>query len=257
MSLDKLLGRTIQKLSRDEKLTPYLEKAIAEADWPEEYAIKVYNKERQSDDYFHPSSDAAASELYLYYKFSKKYQLKYDRWAPASLMAVQIGSAFHSLIQSMLIHLGFTEEQYCEVTFKNEEHRCTGTVDVQKVFLTDGSGDTPPIEIKSCSTLPTKPIASHVLQFQTYLDLACGEPQEYGLMLYVEKAYPHRLREFTIKRDQQQLDEIYAKWARVRQALEMEDGESLFERNCCTVGSKTHHECPARFVCRQGPPPQS
>jgi hypothetical protein len=254
MGLDDILGRTLQKLSRNEKFTPYLEKAIAEANWPEEYAIKVYNKERIWDGMFHPSSDAAASELFLYYKFSPKYALKHERWSPSSLMTLQIGSAIHALIESMLVHLGFTEEKYCEVTFTNEEHNCTGTIDVERVFLPDGSGETPPIEIKSCSQIPNKPQANHILQLQPYLDMGCETPQDYGLILYVEKAYPHRVREFTVERDQEQLDQIYAKWAKVRKAIEMEDGESLFERNCCNAGSKTHHECPARFVCRLGPP---
>lgn len=256
MALESLLNRTITKLSRNEKLTPYLEKAIVEADWPKEYAIKVYNKERKWDGYFHPSSDAAAGELFLYYKFAQTNELKWERFSPSSVMTMQIGSALHSLIESMLAHLKFTSVEFCEVPFTNEENMCSGTLDVQRVFLRDGTGESPPVEIKSCSTLPQKVIEGHAYQLQPYLDMGCGEPADYGIVLYIEKAYPHRLKEFVVKRDPVVLDEIYSKWKRVREAVALKD-PSLIQRNCCNAGSKAHFECPARFICRIGSPKPS
>jgi len=255
-NLQGLLSRTISKLSRNESLTPYLEQAIVQANWPEEYAIKVHNKERVWDGYFHPSSDAANEELFLYYKFSEAGRLKWEPFSPGSIMAMQIGSAIHALVESMLIHLEFTTPEFCEVPFINEKNWCSGTVDVQRVTLRDGSGETPPIEIKSCSVLPQKVSKAHILQLQPYLDMACGEPQDYGIVLYIEKSYPHRLGEFRVERDQALLDSVYAKWSRVRDAIESK-GPTTTMQNCCNPNTTIHYECPARFICRQGPPKPS
>ena len=64
-----ILDRTLSTITRDEIITPYIEQAIINSSWPEEYPVKVYNKERVWDGYFHPSSDAYAGEYLLYCKF--------------------------------------------------------------------------------------------------------------------------------------------------------------------------------------------
>ncbi len=147
--LTGLLSRTLGKLSRRELLSPLLEKLILDANWPEEWALKVHNEERVVDGYFHPSSDALSPELYLYYKFHPDSRLVYERFYPATIMAFQIGSALHSMLQSMLIHLGLTSEEECEVSFVNTERWVSGTVDVRRVQIPNGPCSTTRVQVNS------------------------------------------------------------------------------------------------------------
>jgi len=231
-------------------LLPHLEKAMLTADWPLEYAIRVVNKERQWDGYFHPSSDADSELLYLYYRFHPRYHLDYERPGPELEMTFQVGNAYHAIMQSMLIHLGFTTEEECERSFVSQERWCSGTLDVRKLYLPDGS--TPPLEIKSTGWIPKEPMRKHRQQLNIYMDLGCEEPQERGVLLYMEKQAPHRLAEFVIERDEELLKGIYDKWAIVREAIAADTDEGL--RECCVRNTKDHRECPARHICRIGSP---
>lgn len=251
-SLNKFLSRGLEKIQRKQWLTPYFEQALLTANWPEEYAIRIYNKERQKDGYFHPSGDCAPDPLYLYYKFHPQYHLEQERFTPQTIMTFQVGHAYHALVQSLFIHLGFTTEEECEVSFRNEQRRASGTVDVRKLWLPNRESPVP-IEIKSSGFVPKQPYPNHVQQLQVYMDLGCGdEPVEDGIIFYVEKQSPHRTAEFVIHRDEEVLNGVYGKWARVLEAIEFDDPSSL--RMCCMPNTREHRECNARFVCLQGPP---
>jgi hypothetical protein len=163
---------------------------------------------------------------------------------------MQIGSAIHALVQSVFIHGGFTTKDEVEVSFTNYEHWVRGTVDVRRFYLPDGRHVM--VEIKSAGYLPKQPHRDHVLQFQPYLDLGDEEPQEIGVLFYVEKSYPHRTKEFIVKRDEEVLDQIYSKWKRVREAVEFDQIDHF--KDCCPKNSKIHLECPARLICRIGRP---
>lgn len=241
--------RTLQTVANNDILLPLVEEGIMRQDWPEEYPIKVYNKERIWDGYFHPSSDALMGDLELFYKFSPRYFYQEERLTPTSILTMQIGSAFHSLFQSLLIHLGLTAEEYVEVSFKDEERHCSGTIDVQQLVI-PGRKDRIPLEIKSCSQIPQKPITEHVYQFQPYMDLGCEEPQELGLILYICKSYPHHMREFQVYRDEEVLSTIYEKWDRVWDAVENDRDDSEFRPCCNGPGTPLFEGCPAKAVCK-------
>lgn len=246
--------RLADKIMSGDMLTPILEQALlskGEHVWPSEYAIKIYNKERKWDGRFHPSSHADAPELQLFYEFNPKYAVRRDPPTVDLIMTFQVGSAFHSLIQSMLIHMELTTEDEVEVPFVNEEHNVSGTVDVRKIYLPNGK--IYPLEIKSSGFLPKEPSDKYIRQFQVYMDIGCEEPQEEGLMLYIEKNHPHRFKEFLIRRDETILNDIYGKWNRVLEAIEFDD-PSMLQFPCHEVNSKAHQECPARNICLLGPP---
>lgn len=246
--------RLTDKIATGELLTPYLERELVtrgEGVWPEEYAIHVFNKERVWDGYFHPSSDANLAELQLYYMFHPDYLVKRDPPGVETIMTFQVGSAFHALVQSMLIELGFTTKEECEVHFVDEGHHCSGTLDVRRLTLPNGR--VVPIEIKSAGFLPKEPPLGYQAQFQVYMDLGDDEPQEEGLMLFLEKSNPHRFREFRIQRDEEMLGTIYRRWDSVLEAIEFDD-PSMLPYPCHEVDSKAHKACPARFICRLGPP---
>ena len=246
--------RLTDSMAAGQILVPYLERALVtrgEGAWPSEYAIHVYNKERMWDGYFHPSSHANVSELQLYYEFHPDYRAQRDPPNVETIMTFQVGSAFHALVQSMLIELGFTTPGEVEVSFVNEARHCSGTSDVRRLTLP--SGKVLPVEIKSAGFLPKEPPLGYQAQFQVYMDVGDDEPQEEGLMLFLEKSSPHRFREFLIRRDEEMLGAIYGRWASVLEAIEFDD-PSMLPYPCHEVDSKAHRECPARFVCRLGPP---
>lgn len=246
--------RLTDSISTGGILTPHLEQALmtkGESSWPSEYAIKIYNKERHWDGLFHPSSHTDSPELQLFYEFSPKYAIRREPPTVDLIMTFQVGSAFHSLLQSMLLHLGFCEEEDIETHFVNVERHCSGTVDVRKITLPNGK--TYPLEIKSAGFLPKEPSEKYLRQLQVYMDVGCGEVQEEGIILYLEKNHPHRFREFLVRRDEKILNDIYGKWNRVLEAIEFDD-PSMLEFPCHAVNSKAHQECPARNVCLLGPP---
>jgi hypothetical protein len=232
-------------------LVPYLEQELlrrGEGVWPDEYAIKIYNKERVHDGYFHPSSDATAPERLLYYLFSQ--QIKRDPPTVEQIMTFQVGSAYHALVQSMLIHLGFIDLQDVEVSFASEQRHCSGTLDVGPVKLPNGIRA--PIEIKSAGyggNISPQFMEKYIAQIQLYMDLGCGDmPAEYGLLLILEKTAPHRFREILIRRDEQLLNSIYTRWSHVLEALDFGD-PSMLQWPCHEWGSKAHNECPAKGLC--------
>lgn len=246
--------RLTDKIASGDLLTPHLERELVtrgEGVWPEEYAIRVYNKERQFDGFFHPSSHADAAELQLFYEFNPEYKTYRPALSAGTIMTFQVGSAYHALIQSMLIELGFTTPEEVEVSFVDKTRWCSGTMDIRRLTLP--SGATTMVEIKSAGWTPKEVPLNYQKQFQVYMDLGDDEPQEEGLMLFLQKTAPHNFREFRIKRDEIMLHNIYRKWDRVREALEFND-PSMLQYPCHEVDSKAHQDCPARFLCRLGPP---
>lgn len=248
------LRRLSDSLASGSLLTPHLERDLVtrgENLWPDEYAIKIVNKERHWDGYFHPSSHAALPEMELYYMFHPDYRVHRDTLSPETIMTFQVGSAYHALVQSMLIHLGYTTEEEVEVSFVNEEKHVSGTLDIREITLPDGRKM--PVEIKSAGFVPKEPPIYYQQQFQIYMDAAFDEPREEGLFLFLEKVAPHRFKEFYVKRDEAMVNAIYRKWNRVLEAIEF-NSPNMLEYPCHEFDSKQHRECPARFVCRLGLP---
>jgi len=87
------LERTLATYQNNEPITPHIEEALIHADWPEEYPVKVFNKERKFDNMYHPSSDVIAGELQLYYKFHPELRLQCqeERISPTLAMTFQVG----------------------------------------------------------------------------------------------------------------------------------------------------------------------
>ena len=251
-----IFRRLGDRAAAGELLTPWLERELVtrgESTWPDEYSIRVVNKERVFDGYFHPSGHASAAELALFYEFHPGYQTYREMLSSSEVMMFQVGSAYHALVQSMLIHIGLTIPEEVEASFVSEDRHCSGTLDVRRLTLP--SGRVMPIEIKSAGHFPVGPyfMDKYMCQFQVYMDLGDDEPQEEGLILFLEKSSPHRFREVLIKRDEILLQSIYRKWDRVLEAIEFDD-PSMLDYPCHEVDSRVHKECPARFICRLGAP---
>ena len=243
------LDRTLATIQRKEPITPYLEEALIKNGvvWPEEYSVKVYNKERKFDNMYHPSSDVLAGEMQLYYKFHPELRLQLDeeRISPTLQMTFQVGSAFHSVIQSMLIHLGFTTEDKVEVKIWNPDRMIAGAIDILELTTPDGERFL--VDIKSTNQLPTEATHGYAMQLRVYQDNHPDAPDRMAL-LFVEKSYPHRIRTIEVEKNQNELNQLYDRWHKVRVAIGKNDPSEL--RVCCTgPDSKTYLECPARKIC--------
>lgn len=242
------LDRTLAAYQNDEPITKYIEESLMKGDiFPEEYPVKVYNKERKFDNMYHPSSDVSAGELQLYYKFhpEERLSLQEERISPTLAMTFQVGSVFHSVIQNMLIHLGFTTMDAVEVKFRNEERMIAGAVDVLELTTPDGEKFL--VDIKSTNQLPKEASYQYAMQLRTYQDNCPGAPDRMAL-LFIQKAYPHKIKTIEVKKDQDELDKLYDKWARVRVAIGKSDPTEL--KPCCTGGTdETFLGCPARKIC--------
>lgn len=195
-------------------------------------------------------------ELELFYRFNPKTKdkLQFVRPTVDTIITWQIGSAIHAVVQSMIINLGMTTADECEITFTDKERWCRGTVDIRNVWVPD---EEEPIlvDIKTAAFIPKTPQFNYQQQLQVYMDCGTERQRERGIILYIDKNHPHKMKEFVIYRDEKILNDIYSKWARVLEAIEF-DNEEL-PKLCCTPNSKQHLRCPARNQCRIGPPRKS
>ena len=241
------LERTLAAYQNDEPITKYIEEALLKGDiFPEEYPVKVYNKERKFDNMYHPSSDVMAGELRLYYAFHPTERLlcQEERITPTLAMTFQVGSVFHSVIQNLLIHLGFTTLDKVEVKFRNEERMIAGAVDVLELVTPDG---TFLVDIKSTNQLPKEASEQYAMQLRVYQDNCPGAPDRMAL-LFIQKSYPHKIKTIEVKKDDEKLLNLYDKWHRVRVAISKNDPKLL--KHCCNGPTDEKFlECPARKIC--------
>ncbi len=245
--MNDALDRLFKAVAANEVLVPKMEQAALAGNWPREFPIRCSFGEHKSDGYFHPSSDCTLTPLQLYYKHSKFFDNPSEKFGANTMMNFIVGTAFHAVVQSMMIHVGLTEEQYVEVPFKSEERHCSGTVDVSKVFV---EGD-PLVDIKSAMRLPAAVSEGYDQQLQIYLDLGPTENRDHGYILYLSKSTPHTFKEFRVERNTATLDSIYRKWDTVHKALEAEtEGPQDHRFSPCCSGP-TLKRCPAKEICRQ------
>jgi hypothetical protein len=215
--------------------------------FPEEYPVKVFNKERKFDNMYHPSSDVTAGELQLYYRFHPEMRLlcQEQRMTPTLAMTFQVGSVFHSVLQNLLIHLGFTSLDKVEVKFRNEERMIAGAVDVLELVTPDG--DKFLVDIKSTNQLPKEASEQYAMQLRVYQDNCPGAPDRMAL-LFIQKAYPHKIKTIEVKKDPEALNKLYDKWDRVRVAIGKSDPSEL--KHCCNGPTdEVFLGCPARKIC--------
>jgi len=243
------LDRTLATIQRKEPITPYLEEALIHGDWPEEYPVKVFNKERKFDNMYHPSSDVSAGEMQLYYKFHPELRLlcENERITPTLQMTFQVGSAFHSIMQNLLIHLGLTTLDMVEAKVWNPDRMIAGAIDVLELKTPDGERFL--VDIKSCNQLPKDASHQYAMQLRVYQDNHPDAPDRMAL-LFVEKTYPHRIRTIEVEKDQNELDRLYDRWSKVRVAIKNNSPSEL--KSCCNgPDDKTFLECPARKICER------
>ncbi len=243
------LDRTLASLSKKEEIIPFIEEALIKNNtWPEEYPVKVYNKERIFDGMFHPSSDSELGDYQLFYKFHPNFHnlLEAENISPSTKLTFQIGSALHAVIQSMLVHLGFSNLEDVEVKFINKERMISGTVDILRLRLPNDKEFL--IDIKSTSKAPKEAPYNYAMQLRIYQDNCPGAPDRMAL-LYISKTHPHTFYEIVVEKDDKLLNELYERWDRVKVAIRTNDTNDL-KRCCGDKGEKRYLGCPAKHICK-------
>lgn len=245
------LESLIQRLGNREVILPYLETAFLDDRWPMSYTVEIdsspyYGK---GDGYFHPSSHPLLSERVLYYMFHPDFRDKIipERNTLQRQMTLSMGSGLHGVIQTQLIMAGLVDDTtQLEVEFVNHEHHVRGRVD----WITHHpSGELILAELKTLNSFGfntlKEPKESWINQTNLGMD---NLGFDYAILVVLESGFPYRMREMRIEKDQSLIDNIYAKFDRVREAIEKNEPP----RPCCPMGSAQMKQCPARNACPLG-----
>jgi hypothetical protein len=66
-----------------------------------------------------------------------------------------------------------------------------------------------------------------------------------GILLLVEAGWPYAMREFVVPRNDELLEQIYTKFAMVRECI----ANNTPPEYCCNLDSDEMKKCAARFQC--------
>ena len=238
----------LKTLGNRDLITPYFEAGMLAENWPDEYIIKIDSKPYYGlgDGYFHPSTHALMGERQLFYMFHPATAplMVFERNSVQRQMTLAMGSALHGVIQTQMEMCRLVTKDDIEVEYVNAAHHVRGRIDW---IAHHPNGSVLPVEFKTRTHYKWKfqdePEPSWIAQLNLGLD---SQDADLGVLLMAEAGFPYRLREFHVKRDRALLDSIYAKFDRVRAAIEANEPPKY----CCGPGDKEIIEkCPARFQC--------
>lgn len=237
----------LRSLANREVIIPYLENAILSQEWPESYTITIDSGPYYGagDGYFHPSTHPLMGERQLYYLFHPDHQDDVMRERPSMKreLTLAMGSALHGILQAQFMMTGLVKPENVEVEYVNRDHHVRGRID----FIVDHpDGRIIPVEMKTMTNFKFSKQAEIKPEWDAQLSLAldaCG--QDTGILLLLESGFPYGIKEFIVPRNDVLLSEIYAKFARVREAIAL----NRPPLHCCAKDSPQMTSCPARFAC--------
>lgn len=243
VGFEGLLNRLVNK----DILLPYFEVAMLNDEWPDYYDIRVDSSPYYGagDGYFHPSTHPLMGERELYLRFHPDTQhlLVGERKSLKGQMTLAMGSALHAVLQTQMEQAGLIHQDDIEVEYVNHEHHVRGRIDWIAHLPNEM---TPVVEFKTRMSWAFKkqlePEPSWLAQINLGMD---SQDCDFGIILMLESGFPYQMREFHVRRDQRLLDDIYAKFDRVREMITNDTPP----RACCAYRSKEHQNCVARFAC--------
>lgn len=237
----------LRSLANKELLLPYLENQILSGTWPDSYTVTIDSSPYygSGDGYFHPSTHPLMGERQLYYMFhpETRDQMIREQTSLRREITLSVGTSIHAVIQTQFQMAGLVKPENIEVEYINADHHVRGRID----FIVDHpTGQTIPVELKTMTGRRFNQQTEIKPEWDAQLSLALDAVgQDTGVLLLVEVGYPYGIKEFKVPRNDKLLSEIYAKFARVREAIAL-NRPPLY---CCTLGSKELQSCPARFCC--------
>lgn len=238
----------LKRLQEKELITPYLESSIVAENWPDFYNVKVDSSPYYGagDGYFHPSTHPLMGARELYYRFHPDTRglMVQERPSLRREMIFAMGSALHAVVQTQMLMCGLVkDEKDIEVEYILKDQHVRGRADWT---VHHPNGGDYVVEMKTQDTWlykkqdEVKPAWDAQLSLAEY---ALGIDQ--GILLLVERGGGFQMREFPHRRNDNLLDEIFEKFAMVRQAIAVSQPPT----HCCTFDSPTMTGCAARFSC--------
>lgn len=245
---EALLGR----LADRDIILPYLDAGLLADKWPTKYSIEVdsspyygLKEDGSPDGYFHPSTHSLLDERQLYLMFhpATRHLMIRERNSVQRQMIFAVGSALHAVVQTQLQMMGVVKPEDIELKYTNVEHHIKGAID-WVCYLPDGQKVV--VEMKTRNPFQFSKQTEILPSWRNQLNLGLDSQDcDLGVLLMMESGFPYRMTEFTVKRDRELLDGIYAKFDRVRAAIAADTPPKY----CCGPGSEKMKECPARGQC--------
>jgi hypothetical protein len=250
----------IGSLANQDLILPYFENAIISESWPDEYDIKVDSRPYygKGDGYFHPSTHPLMGERQLYYMFhpDTAADMVWERPSLMREMWFAMGSALHAVLQTQMQQCGLVptcDPKQCwggvhvcgnvEREYVNDEHKVRGRIDW---VVNHPNGSVIPVEFKTINSWGYKSTKEPKAEWLAQLNMALDNTgHDFGVLLMAERGGQFGMREFHVKRDQELIDSIYAKFDRVREAIAANEPPKY----CCAPNTKEMDACPARFEC--------
>jgi hypothetical protein len=243
VGFEGLLNRIVNK----DLILPYFEISMLADKWPDKYHIEVDSSPYYGagDGYFHPSTHALMGERELYLRFHPDYQhlLVGERKSLKGQMTLAMGSALHAVLQTQMEMAGLIHKDDIEVEYINTDHHVRGRID-WIAHLPNGL--ICPVEFKTRMSWAFKKQAEPEPEWLAQLNLGMDATgHDFGVLLMLESGFPYQMREFHVRRNPALLEDIYAKFDRVRQAI----ATDTRPRACCAYNSPQMKDCAARFAC--------
>lgn len=269
----------LNQSSNRQILSPLLLAILKGAKFPKRFEVVFEDAggPRKPDGYFHPSTHPTMNERQLYY-----YLTDPDRWESEVLdyesrMSVTMGTAVHSLIETMLHHNEImvplvgtcpackrphgTKKGECyeygaaDETLGSRGHM-DGVIhlDTPGVYWVPGQGG---LEFKTTNPRTLSSIQPNDLEaFRRKWPVYYGQVQDYMRMsglrqfivLFLALGYPWTPLEFQVPYDEKYAMAIEKKYSNARRAVLLGEPPDA----CCGIGSPLSKSCPARYVCPIG-----
>jgi hypothetical protein len=237
----------LERLTNKDILLPYFEMAMLDDQWPDHYDIRVDSSPYYGagDGYFHPSTHPLMGErqLYLLFHPDTQHLLVPERKSLKGQMTLAMGSALHAVMQTQMEQAGLIHKNDIEVEYINTDHHVRGRID-WIAHLPNGL--VAPVEFKTRMSWAFKkqdnPEPSWLAQLNLGMD---AMDMDFGIILMLESGFPYQMREFHVRRNRALLDDIYAKFDRVREAIRT----NTPPRACCGYDTPEMKKCAARFAC--------
>lgn len=256
------------KLADKKLITPYLDLAVTQGNWPLKYTITIDSSPYygidadtgEPDGFFHPSSHGKlyAFPRLLWYMLHPEYRDQIEKEPPSLQreMTFAMGSSLHGVVQTQ-----FTMLKMCRCScVPGETHTC-GDIEVEYTGPHNERGRLDfivnhptegriPVEMKTMNAMSFAKIDSTVesmkLEWKIQLSMALDNlGYSWGILLVMQAGWPYRFEEIRFNRDDALLSQVYEGFETAAEGLAL---DSPPER-CCAYNSKTMKSCPARHVC--------
>jgi hypothetical protein len=215
--------------------------------WPEKYSIEIESSPYygRGDGYFHPSTHALMDERLLFFIFhpETRDKMRWPRRDLSSQLTLAMGKSLHGVVQTQFQMAGLCGPDDIEVEYINRKHHVRGRADF---LVHHPNGGDYLVEMKTQNARQFYRQETLKPEWDAQLSIALDTMgYEMGILLLVEAGYPFRMKELRVPRNDELLSQVYSKFDRVRQAIDLD----LLPKPCCEINSKMMQSCPARFSC--------